>query len=233
MNPTAGVLSEAWDLYKKHWKHLISVAAIVYLGVALLSVVMTGLLGWVGVVISSLISIVALFWVQGALIKAAEDIRDGRADLSLSETYQAVRDKIGQIALASIMAGIAIAIGLLLLVVPGLILLTFWSLIIPVIVLEGKGAFDAFGRSRKLVSGNGWNVFGVIVLTFLLMIAVSIVLGLLLLPFGELAREFLGDLVVGAVTAPFISLTWTLLYYRLSGAADGLPGAPPPTSPGV
>jgi hypothetical protein len=227
MNPTAGVLAEAWELYKKHWKHLVSVAAIVYLGVAILSVALTATMGWVGAIISGLVSVVALFWVQGALVKAAEDIRDGRADMSLGETYAAVKDKIAPIALASILAGIGIALGLLFFIVPGLILLTFWVLVIPVIVLEGRGIGAAFGRSRELVSGNGWNVFGVIVLTFLLMIAASIVLGMLLFPFGEVAREFFGDLLVGALTAPFISLTWTLLYYRLAGRET-----PPLTEPG-
>ena len=28
------------------------------------------------------------------------------------------------------------------------------------IVLENRGAIEAFGRSRELVRGHGWNVFG-------------------------------------------------------------------------
>ena len=44
----------------------------------------------------------------------------------------------------------------------GLVLLTWWILIIPVIVLEGTRAGEAFSRSRELVRGHGWSVFGVI-----------------------------------------------------------------------
>ena len=56
----------------------------------------------------------------------------------------------------------------MLLIVPGLFLLTIWIAVIPAIVLEGRGIGESFGRSRDLVRGNGWNVFGVIILTILL-----------------------------------------------------------------
>ena len=72
-----------------------------------------------------------------------------------------------------IVAGIAIGIGFLLLIVPGLILMTIWSVAAPVLVLERAGVFASLGRSRELVRGNGWQVFGVIVAIF----AIEIVLG--------------------------------------------------------
>ena len=58
----------------------------------------------------------------------------------------------------------------MLLIVPGLFLLTIWIAVIPAVVLENRGIGESFGRSRELVRGNGWNVFGVIILTFLLLI---------------------------------------------------------------
>jgi hypothetical protein len=45
---------------------------------------------------------------------------------------------------AGLLAGIGIAIGLVFLIVPGLILLTWWCLIVPVVVLEGKQVGEAF-----------------------------------------------------------------------------------------
>ena len=80
-----------------------------------------------------------------------------------------MRPKLWTIVGAGILARLAITIGLILLIVPGLFLLTIWCLIVPVIVLEGAGRGDSFGRSRELVRGNGWNVFGLIVLTFLIL----------------------------------------------------------------
>jgi hypothetical protein len=226
MSPTSGVLREAWGLYKTHWRHLVPIAFVVYLGVAILSILLVAVLTWVGAILSAIISLVAIFWVQGALVRAVDDIRDGRADLGLGETFQRVRPQLGSIIVAGLLAGIAIAIGLLLLIVPGLILMTLWVLIIPVIVLESRRAGEAFGRSRELVRGYGWSVFGVIVLTILLIIAFSIVLGIVLSPFADWLQSFLSNVISGTLTAPFIALAWTTLYYRLRQSKEAPAGAP-------
>jgi hypothetical protein len=242
VNPTQGVLGEAWDLYKAHWRHLIPIALVVYIFLALATLVLSLALNWVGVVLGLLISIVGAFWVQGALTQAVADIRDGRADLSLSDTFKQVQPRLGSIIVGGLLAGIGISIGLLLFIVPGLILLTWWVLLIPVIVLEGRSAGEGFGRSRELVRGFGWNVFGVIVLTFLILIGVGILLSLLLSPFADWLQGFLSNVISGTLTTPFVALVWTLLYYRLlavkeapaeaAAATPAQPAAePPPSAP--
>ena len=110
-------------------------------------------------------------------------------------------------------------------------LLTWWILIIPVIVLEKRRAGEAFSRSRELVRGHGWSVFGVIVLTILLFIAFRIVLGLVLLPFADWLQSFLTEIVAGTIATPFVAVAWTLLYYRLRAAKDAPAAAPPPPQP--
>jgi Mg/Co/Ni transporter MgtE len=93
-------------------------------------------------------------------------------------------------------------------------------LIIPVIVLEERRAGEAFSRSRELVRGHGWGVFGVIVLTILIIIGFAIGLGLVLLPFEDWLRSFLSNVISGTLVTPFVAVTWTLLYYRLRGAKE-------------
>lgn len=229
MKPTEGVLSEAWGLYKAHWRHLLSISFIVYAAVAVINLILVAALTWFGAILGAIISFVALFWVQGALVKAVDDVRDGRADLGLSETFQRVRPQLGSIIVAGILAGLGILLGLILLIVPGLVLLTWWILIIPVIVLENRRAGESFSRSRELVRGYGWSVFGVIVLTILLIIAFYIVLSLVLLPVADWLRSFIQNVVGGALTTPFIATAWTLLYYRLREAKETPPA--PATGP--
>lgn len=229
MNPTSGVIGEAWGYYKAQWQHLIGIAFVVYIAIALISAALVGILGWVGALLAAGIGLTGVFLLQGALVKAVEDIRDGRADLSMAETLAAVKEKIPPIAGASILAGIGIAIGLVLLIVPGLFLLTIWVVIVPAIVLENRPVMESFGRSRELVRGNGWNVFGVIVLSYLILLVVGLVVELVLSPLGSGVRGFLGDLVGGTITAPFIALVYTLLYYRLREA--GAPASPETTPP--
>ncbi len=235
MSPTSGVIGEAWNLYKSHWRHLLPLAFVTYLVVALLTAVLAAILTWVGAIIGFFISLVAVFWLQAALVKAVEDLRDGRADLSLQETFDAAKPHLGSVLVAGILAGLGIAIGLVLLIVPGLFLMTIWAVIIPVIVLEGKSAGESFSRSRELVRGNGWGVFGVIVLTILLLIGFEIVLGLILTPFADWLRGFISNIVSGTLTAPFIAVVLTLLYFRLKAAKEPVADpehvavTPPPT----
>jgi hypothetical protein len=130
------------------------------------------------------------------------------------------------VAITGIVAGIAIAIGLLLLLAPGLFLLTIWIAIIPVIVLENRTASESFGRSRELVRGHGWEVFGVIILTIVVVFLANIVVSLVLYPFDE-TGQFLAQLITNTIIAPFAVVAWTLVYYRLrereAGAAVTAP----------
>jgi hypothetical protein len=216
-------------MYKAHARHLLSIAFAVYLVAAVIEAVFSGLLGPVGALLAAIVSIVAGFLLQAALVKAVEDVRDGRVDLSFGETLQAARPAVGRVAVASILAGLAIGIGLVLLIAPGLYLLTIWCLIVPVIVLEGAGTTAAFSRSRELVRGYGWQVFGTLVLVFLLMLAVGLVLGIIFSGLPTAASNFVSSIVSGTIAAPFLALVLTLGYFRLLAAHGDAPveGAPP------
>jgi Membrane domain of glycerophosphoryl diester phosphodiesterase len=229
MNPTDGVIGDSWELYKKHWRHLAPIALVVYivLGVvaALLAVVFDN---WLAGLLSAMIGIIGAFWLQGALVKAVADVRDGRADMSIQDTFRSAWPHVPAVAVAGILAGLGIALGLLLLIVPGLVLMTWWVVIIPAIILEDKSASESFSRSRELVRGYGWNVFGVIVLTILLLIVASIVIALILSPLDDWLQELLSDIISGTLIAPFIAVTWTLLYFRLRNAKEQAQQPPPP-----
>lgn len=230
MNPTEGVISEAWNLYKAHWQHFLTIALAVYGAVAIISLLLSLVLeGWAAGILISLISLIATFWLQGALVKAVDDVRDGRADMSFAETFGYVRPRLGAILVAGVLAALGIALGLILLIVPGLILLTWWILIIPAIVLEGRSAGESFGRSRELVRGYAWNVFGVIILTVLILFGFRIVLELVLFPLSNALQSFVTELIVGTVATPFAVVAWTLLYFRLRRAKEEpAPVAPEP-----
>ena len=218
MPPTDGAIREAWELYKANWRHLLPISLVVYVALALIGVLLTAVLSWFGALLAALISVIGLFWVQGALVTAVDDIRDGRSDLSLGETFDRVRPQLGSIVGAGLLAGLGVFLGLLLLIVPGLVLMTWWVLIIPVVALERTTAGAAFGRSRELVRGYGWNVFGVIVLTLLVLLAFEIVLSIVLSPLSGWLQSLVSNVVSGTLTAPFIALVWTLLYFRLRDA---------------
>jgi hypothetical protein len=179
----------------------------------------------VGGVLSAFAALAGVFWLQGALVIAIDDVRDGRADLSVGQTLERVTPRINTLTIAGLLAGIAIGIGLVLLLVPGLFLLTIWLLIVPAIMLEGRSTGESFSRSRELVRGYGWSVFGVIVLTLLVIVGANIVFGIIGAAFDSRWATLLLDIVSQSVTAPFVALAWTLTYYELR-ALKGAEPAP-------
>lgn len=217
-----GVLSEAWSLYKRFLGRFFLTALVVFAILDLLS----GLAdqasgdGWVSALVWGLIAaaigIIGYFWVQAALVETVNDVRDGRADRSIGETYRAVQPQLPAVIIAGILAGIGIAIGLLLLIVPGLFLLTIWSMLVPVIVLERRSTGEAFTRSREVVRGHGWSVFGIVILTFLIVVIVSGIIRALFAPLPDFLDAWLGSLVAHSVTIPFAAAALTTAYFALT-----------------
>ncbi len=203
-------------MYKAHAQHLLAIAFIIYLGAAILAALLA-LAGTIGLLLGALVEVVAAFLLQATLVKAVQDVRDGRADLSISETVSAALPSLGPVAAASILAGIAITIGLFLFIVPGLWLITIWAVIVPVIVIERSGVFGSFGRSHELVRGRFWHVFATLALVFIIMIAVDIVLGLVFAFLPHFLRGGLSSIISGTLISPYLALVVTLVYYRLSG----------------
>jgi hypothetical protein len=234
MQATA-IVREAWELYKAHWRAFVPLALVVFLILGLITLLLGWIAGWLGLLISGLASLVGYFWLQGAYAEAVRDVRDGRQDLSMGDTFRRVQPRLPALIVAGIIAGIAIFIGFLLLIVPGLFLLTIWCLIVPAIVIEGKSAGESFGRSRELVRGNGWNVFGVIVITVAIAIVAGIILGLATFWLPDGIESFVQNVVSNTIVAPFVAVAWNLMYWALSKPIEGVGtqtvGAAPPQPP--
>ena len=226
MNPLSGVLDEAWRMYKTFAKHLLAIAFVIYLAAAIITALLALAGGTIGILLGSFVSVVAAFVLQATLVKAVQDVRDGHADLSIRQTVNEALPFLASVAGASILAGIAITIGLLLIIVPGLFLITIWAVIVPVIIIERSGALASFGRSRELVRGHGWHVFGTLVLVYIIMLVVNIVLGLIFSALPHTLGAGLSSVISGTLISPFLALVVTLVYYRLVGISAPAAGGP-------
>lgn len=71
-----------------------------------------------------------------------------------------------------LLSGLVIGLGMLL-IVPGLIFAVRYYVAVPVAVMEGHAGTEAMGRSKSLVAGSGWVVFG----AFLVVALIAAVLG--------------------------------------------------------
>jgi hypothetical protein len=240
MSPLTGVITESWRLYRRYAAHFLAIAFVLYLVTAVIVGVLTQFAGIGGQVVAEVIDLIAAFLIQAAMVKAVQDIRDGQADLTIGGTVSAAWPFVLPVAAASIMAGIGIAIGFAVIIVPGLILLTFWSLIVPSIVVGRSGVLKSFASSWRTIRGYAWHAFATYLLVFLIWVAFNIGLAAILLVLPTGLRTFVATVVAGTLVAPFYALVITLVYYRLSEAHAGKapaapaggsfapPGTPPP-----
>ena len=226
------VLDEAWTLFTRFFLRFLAIALVVFATINLLYALVVTALDADNDSAAILLAIVSLAtvvigttWLQGAFVYAVQDARDGSFDASLGRVFSRVSSSIVPLLIAGLVAGICIALGFVLLIVPGLILLTIWAVIAPVIVLEKTRALDAFGRSRALVRGHGWTVFGIVLVTGLLS---GVAKTLLQEAFSFLPRFLeilIGSTIAQAIVAPFSAIAIAITYFRLRDAHAGS-GAP-------
>ena len=207
-------LGEVFGTYREQAAVLLPTAFWLFLVVAIVNGLTAGSLALfpLEIVVATIVG--TLY--QGMVVSLAADVRDGRRDSSVLALMRSVLPVLAPLIGAGILSGLGIGFGFVLLVVPGLYLATIWSVIAPCIVVERRPVFDAFGRSRQLVRGHGWQVFSVIVVAYLIAILASIVLNAIA---GSLADGPLVRIVFSAIastlTAPITALVVAVLYFRL------------------
>lgn len=218
----SSILRDSFGLYRRFAGRFIVTAAAVFVVLDLVAAITdraaarSGGISIIGALVAMMITVVGGFWVQGALVEAVRDVRDGRIDERVGELFQNVRPQLGSLILAGLIAGVAVGVGMILLLIPGLILLTRWIVLVPVIVIEKRRVGDAFGRSNNLVKGHGWDVFGLILLTVIITGVASGILQGVFSWLPGILGPWIGKLVAHSVVIPFAAIAWTLLYYRLA-----------------
>ena len=217
------IIGDTIDVYRDHYGPLIGVSAAVFVVVGILQAALyaDGRTG--SILIGSFISLLGATLYTGFVVKLVEDVRDGRRDFTVRELFSSAAAVIGSLLVNGILKGIAVVIGLVLLIAPGLWLLTIWAVTAPVIVIERVGGIAAFGRSVELVRGRGWDVFGVVVVSFVITIAIAFVFGLIGSPLGsggQIALSTIGSILAAPITA----LVAAILYFQLvaAGSEEGL-----------
>jgi hypothetical protein len=210
---TAGVLEKVFDVYRNQFAVIVPAALVVFVPVAIIAA-LAGSEGSVGLaIVAAIVSFIGTFWFQGVVVEAVRDIQDGRRDFTVGQLFESVRPVLAPLIGIGVLAGIGVAIGLVLLIVPGLILLTWWAVIAPVIVIERGRALDAFGRSRELVRGNGWAVFGVIVFLFFVQLVVNSILGAI--AGDSFGGSLAASLVSNVLVAPLSAIAAAVIYLSL------------------
>ncbi|MCY4086984.1 MAG: hypothetical protein OXG37_08940 [Actinomycetia bacterium] len=209
------VLSEAWRLYTRFLGRFVLIAAVVFAVLSLIQVAVDASDDFGVAIAAFAANIVGIYWLQGALVVAVDDARRGRPDLTLGQIFRKVEPFLWTLIGVGVIVAVAVVCGLILLIVPRLVMLTFWSLATAVVVLEGASIRTALQRSWALVSGNALRVFAVIVITIVLAAVVSVVVAAILRPLPDVVDVYVANVVASSVSVPFVALAWTIMYFEL------------------
>lgn len=166
----------------------------------------------------------------GATAFAVSEKYLGRPVTILS-AYRAAIGRLLSILGSQFVVGIAVWLGVLACLAPGIYLWVSWALVVPAIVLEKQAAFDGMRRSWDLTEGFRWKVFGVAaviaVLSFALLFGAIILATMLLIFLGDAESprsQIITQTITTAaslVTTPLYSVVVVLLYYDLRIRKEG------------
>jgi len=222
-----GVIEQALDLYRAHAGALILAGAVVFLIAAVVQAILqnadSAILGLLG----SIVSLVATALYTGFVVTLVADVRDGKRDFTAGELLSSASHAILPLIGFAILFALGVGIGLFLLIVPGLYLLTIWSVGAPAIVVERAGVFRAFGRSHELVRGQGWTVFGVIVTVWLIVLVLGFVVAAVAVAIQGLALALILAAIFNILVAPIAALVASVLFFELGGGRQ-TPATPAP-----
>ncbi len=213
------VIGRTFSIYGDQASVLLPAAAVVFVAIGVVTALLVAIAPVLALV-AAILSLAATTLFTGMVVELVADVQDGRRDATVGQLLKAATPVLGQLILVGIVAGIGIAIGFVLIIVPGLILITIWSVAAPVVVLENPGGLRALGRSRELVRGNGWSVFGVILV---LVIGVGI-LAAVIEAIGDSGGTGVGivvRIIVQILTAPLAALAASVIYFELRSPAAG------------
>jgi hypothetical protein len=238
------ILAAALEIYRKNAQQLILIVAIIVVPLSLLSFLVSRVvlapakkaviigrqsvevvqprsffIFLLAALVAAAISVIITAVLQAAILRGAAQATIGDP-VDIDASYRWGLRRFGSVLLVSLMVGIVVAVGFILLVVPGIIFLVFFSVSVPALIVEDRRGTDAMRRSWELVKGHFWHVLAVVVVA-------AIIAGLV----GGLISAIGGsNRVVGAIfstigqiiVAPFSALVAILLYLDLRARSEDL-----------
>lgn len=149
-----------WELTKTHWRMLLAFVGIIF-SLQFVSAVFSGdpqepsTFGWlVSLVISMIVYVISFAWNRVG-IRLAEGKQTQMKDLFWFDFKIVLSFLAG-----SILFGLIVVAGLLLLIIPGIIFALMFGQYALVIADKGLGPIAALKESKRLTDGQKWRLFG-------------------------------------------------------------------------
>lgn len=139
-------------------------------------------------------AIIYLFVVIASIFAIKSVLEGGSASFSL--IYSQVKSKLLKFALVNFLRGLILLVGFILLVIPGVIFLVWFTFSHFEVVLTGAGIKESLSRSKALVAGKFWKVLGRLIVFGLFQLLIQVFLTILPFNIGSLISPLLGILFI-------------------------------------
>jgi hypothetical protein len=233
------ILSAAFQLYRRHWRTLMAIAAVVVVPLTLLqygighwfrtngqhphdqAVASTSF--WAVAGASLLAALVGLLLYQvltGAITRNIATEVAGH-DLDLEQSYRFGFARLAPILVVSILVGLATIGGLIVFIIPGIYIGVRLAVSTQALVIEDKRGTEAMRRSWDLVGGHWWHAAFTMLVAAML---TGVVNAVITAPFsaGAWLVQGIAAAIATTVTLPYGALVGVLLYLDLRARKEPL-----------
>jgi hypothetical protein len=188
----------------------------------------TGLLafGIVGAIIGAIVYVVAFLFAQGGTIYAVSDLYLGRPT-TIGGSLGRMRGHLLKLLGVSIVNGLAVGVGILLLIAPGIYLACRLIICVPAALLEDLGVFESMERSFELTRDSAGRSFVIYALYIAILYGAMM---LFAMPFFvmmaltakdpgmvrvSMSLMQVGNFLAGVLVGPFLLIASSVFYYDL------------------
>jgi hypothetical protein len=233
------ILRTAFQLYQRHWRTLMAIAAVVVVPLTLLQYgighwfrshgqqlhdpAAASTSFWAVASASLLAALVGLLLYQvltGAITRTIATEVAGQ-DLGLEESYRFGLARLAPILVVSILVGLATLLGLIVFVIPGIYIGVRLAVSTQALIVEDKRGSQVMRRSWELVGGHWWHAALTLLVAGLI---TGVVNAVITAPFGAGAwfLQGIAAAVATIVTLPYGALVGVLLYLDLRARNERL-----------
>jgi len=236
---TSQLLDQTFALYRKNFVLFAGIMAISQLVILVFQLIPVALIASAGAqpgggswlalggavffLITAVVTLIAYAVAQLATVNAVSAVYLDRP-ITVREAYEKVRGKVRRMVDLVFSVGLRVAIGFMLLIIPGLRWMIRYSVAAPALAIEDLKVKDAMERSKNLTDGRYKDIlliyFLFLLLNYVIIIAFNApILGVaaaMKMPersFGFQAGQHLANFLAGVIVGPFITIAMSLVYY--------------------
>lgn len=240
------ILSAAFEIYRSNASGLVMVVAVVVVPLTFISAFLGGVvfkpetttevlfgqtvevttqsagIGFLVVVIGLVVGVIITAVLQAALTRAAAQASIGDT-VDVDASYKWGFARFGSVLLISVLVGLAVFAGFLLLIIPGIIFAVMLTASIPALVVENRKGTAAMSRSWNLVKGHFWHALGTLFVAGIITAVIGGVIGAIGSAFGDnWFVRWIFQVLAQILVSPFSALVGVLLYLDLRARSESL-----------